>query len=288
MTEGQPKRKWHQRLRNRYRMVVMNDDTFEERLSWRLTPLGILIFLGAITIVMTTIVVSLVAFTPIREYIPGYQDVSMTDSLAHLIIKSGSLEKSVEARQKYIDNIRMIITGEDTAEHPKNFRDSTKQFKVHPTPPSHEDSVLRNDIESQDQYSLAVDVKHKGGISNFFFFVPVGGPVSNTFNAAEGHYGVDISASDNDPVRATLDGTVISAGWTTEDGYVITIQHSGDLISIYKHNASLLKKAGDYVKAGDPIAIVGNSGEHATGPHLHFELWYNGVAVNPEDYIEFQ
>ncbi len=277
------------RLRNKYRLVVMNDDTFEERFSLRQTPLGFLIMIAVITIVMITLVVSLVAFTPIREYIPGYADVGMQTELVHLNFKADSLEKTIIQKQRFMDNIVMILSGKDTAEHPKNPRDTTKKYNNLNFRPNAADTALRNEIETQDQYSLAIDVKHKGGISGFFFFVPVKGAISNAFNSAEEHFGIDIAASDdNEPVRVTLDGTIISAGWTTDNGYVISVQHSDNLISIYKHNAALLKKAGEYVKAGDPIAIVGSSGEQTNGPHLHFELWYNGTAIDPAEYMVFQ
>jgi murein DD-endopeptidase MepM/ murein hydrolase activator NlpD len=288
MPENKPKRKLIDRLRNKYRLVVMNDDTFEERLSLRQTPLGFLILISAITIVMTTLIVSLIAFTPIREYIPGYANVSAESELLNLQWKTDSLERSMKLKQQYLDNVMTILSGKDTAEHPQNPHDSSKKYTNLKFKPSAADSALRNRVESQDQYALTVNFTKRDGIAGFFFFAPIKGTVSNTFNAAEEHFGVDISASnDNEPVRATLEGTVISAGWTINDGYVIQVQHSNNIISIYKHNAALLKKTGDYVKAGDPIAIVGNSGEQIAGPHLHFELWYNGAALDPQEYMVF-
>lgn len=288
MTEPKPKRKLIERLRNRYRLVVMNDDTFEERVSVRLTPLRILVIVSLVTIIMTTLVVSLVAFTPIREYIPGYADLGTQTKMLELNFKTDSLQKSMDARQQYMDNLLKILSGKDSAEHPANPRDSTKKYNNLNFKPSKEDSALRQAVESMDEYALSFDVRRKGGIAGFFFFVPVKGTVTNAFNAAEEHYGVDITAQDeNEPVRSTLDGTIISASWTTGDGYVIAVQHSNNMISIYKHNAALLKKTGDYVKAGDPIAIVGSSGEQITGPHLHFELWYNGAPIDPQEYMVF-
>jgi murein DD-endopeptidase MepM/ murein hydrolase activator NlpD len=288
MTEPKPKRKLIDRLRNKYRLVIMNDDTFEERASLRSTPLGFLIIIAATTIVMTALVVSLIAFTPIREYIPGYADVDAQEELLNLQWKTDSLEHSMQIKQQYLDNIAMILSGRDSSEHPPNPRDSSKKYTNLNFKPSKEDSALRNRVESQDQYSLSINVGPRSGIAGFFFFAPVKGPVSNTFNALEEHYGVDISASDeNEPVRSTLDGTVISAGWTVSDGYVIQVQHSNNIISIYKHNAALLHKTGDYVKAGDPVAIVGSSGEQNNGPHLHFEIWYNGTPMDPQEYIVF-
>ncbi|MDQ3110445.1 MAG: M23 family metallopeptidase [Bacteroidota bacterium] len=289
MTTEKQKRKLIERLRNKYRLVVMNDDTFEERFSLRLTPLGFLILIFVSTSIMIALVVSLVAFTPLREYIPGYADVGMQKDLMKLTWKTDSMEKALVNKQKYMDNLSMILSGRDSAELPSDPRDTTKKYTNLDFRPSAADSALRNEIESMDQYSLAIGVKQKGGISGFFFFIPVTGSVTNTFNASEEHFGVDVTASDeNEPVRVTLDGTVISAGWTTGDGYVISVQHSDNLISIYKHNAALLKKPGEYVKAGDPIAIVGSSGEQISGPHIHFELWYNGTPIDPNEYMVFQ
>lgn len=265
----------------------MNDETFEERFSFRQTPLGFLILLSLITIIMTTLVVSFVAFTPIREYIPGYADVSMRKELFDLSAKTDSLQRIADAREDYLRNLTMVLSGRDSAEHPANPTDTTKKYANLNFRPSREDSMLRKEIEGQDQYSLSIGGGKKAGISGFFFFSPVKGTVTSSFNAAEEHYGVDIAAPENEAVKATLDGTVVSSGWTTEDGYVIAIQHSNNITSIYKHNAVLLKKSGQFVKAGEPIAIIGNSGEQSTGPHLHFEIWYNGAAVDPQDYIAF-
>jgi murein DD-endopeptidase MepM/ murein hydrolase activator NlpD len=288
MPEQKPKRKLIDRLRSRQRLVVMNDDTFEERFSLRLTPLGVLIFLSVCTIIMTVIVVSIVAFTPIREYIPGYADVSLNREVDSLAVRADSVEASMAAKQKMLDNLMLVLSGKDTAEHPADHRDTSKSYTNLNFKPSKEDSILRSQVENMDEFSLSFDPGRKEGISGFFFFVPVKGDVTNPFNSAEEHFGIDIVTDDeNETVRATLDGTVISAAWTTPDGYVIQVQHSNNMISIYKHNAALLKKPGDYVKAGDPIAIVGTSGEQIAWPHLHFELWYNGAPLDPQDYMVF-
>jgi murein DD-endopeptidase MepM/ murein hydrolase activator NlpD len=153
-------------------------------------------------------------------------------------------------------------------------------------PKSREDAELRKRIESLDQYSLAAG-NQKSDMSSLLFFPPLKGTVTNTFNPVKKHYGIDIVANANEPIKATLDGTVIFSNFTSETGHVIGIQHSGNVFSIYKHNSALLKKAGDSVKAGEVIAIIGNSGELSEGPHLHFEIWYNGNAVNPRKFVLF-
>jgi murein DD-endopeptidase MepM/ murein hydrolase activator NlpD len=286
--EGQSKKKsWKDRLRTRFRMVVMDDSTFEERVSVTLTPLGILVAISAITIVMTALVVSLIAFTPIREYIPGYADVGMQQDLIALNEKTDSLTREAEANEQYLANIKKILKGNDTAVIVQNPTDTTKKYENLNFSRSPEDSALRDEFENSDQYSLAIGVTRKTGISGYFFFAPVKGSITSSFNLAEEHFGVDVASSENESVKATLDGTVISSGWNPEDGYVIQVQHSNNLISVYKHNAALLKKTGQFVKAGEPIAIIGNSGEHSTGPHVHFEIWYNGAPVDPQEYVVF-
>ena len=286
--EGQSKKKsWKDRLRTRFRMVVMDDSTFEERVSVTLTPLGILVALSAITIVMTALLVSLIAFTPIREYIPGYADVGMQQDLIALNEKTDSLAREAEANEQYLANIKKILKGNDTAVIVQNPTDTTKKYENLNFSRSPEDSALRDEFENSDQYSLAIGVTRKTGISGYFFFAPVKGSITSSFNLAEEHFGVDVASSENESVKATLDGTVISSGWNPEDGYVIQVQHSNNLISVYKHNAALLKKTGQFVKAGEPIAIIGNSGEHSTGPHVHFEIWYNGAPVDPQEYVVF-
>ena len=287
MSTKKEKRKLVDRLRNKYRLVVMNEHTFEERFSLRQTPLGFLWLSASFMLVIIFLVVILIAFTPIREYIPGYADVGVQNQLIKLNFQADSLQKSVVFKQRYLDNIALILSGKDSAIQPKDLRDSTKNYGNMNFQTNAADSALRHEIENQDQYSLTIDVKPRGGVSGFFFFVPMKGEVSSTFNLGEENFGVDIlSADENEPVRSTLDGTVIASGWSTAYGYVISVQHAENLISIYKYNSVALKKPGESVRAGDPIAIVGSFGKQ--GPQLHFELWYNGTAINPSDYMVFQ
>ena len=276
------------RLRNRYRLTIMNDDTFEEKFNLRLTPLGVVILIGSVTIIMTIIVISLLAFTSLREYIPGYADVSVRREMIKLALKSDSLEQTISEQNFFIKNLDDVLKGNiknDSSQSRPNKKPAPLALKINASP---KEAALRKTIESQDQYTLSYATEtNKTGISNFFFFTPVKGRITSSFKAIEQHFGVDIVSAENEPVKATLDGTVILAAFSTETGYTITVQHSNNLISVYKHNSVLLKKVGDYVKAGEPIAIIGNSGEQTTGPHLHFELWYNGNAINPQDYMVF-
>ena len=184
----------------------------------------------------------------------------------------------------------MILKGED----PGELIDTSINADLTASPnnlasikKSKEDSLLREYVQREDSYSLNISEESPNDKSNLLFFTPLTGSISNLFNAKEKHYGIDIVAKKNEAVKAILNGTVIFAEWTVETGYVIQIQHDYNLTSIYKHNSVLLKKVGDIVKAGEAIAIVGNSGELTTGPHLHFELWKNGVAQDPSQYINF-
>ncbi len=288
--EEKKKRKLLDRLKVKYRMVLLNDDSFAEKFSFRLTALNVFIATGVISIIMITLVTSVIAFTPLREFIPGYADeIATKRDLMALSLKTDSLAIAANAREEYIHNLTNVLNGNTDPKPEKNRTDSTKRYKHINTHNSKDDSVFRSGYESQDKYTLSVNAASKGknSIAGFFFFSPVRGTVTASFKTAIEHYGVDIAAVENDPVKATLDGTVIFAGWSSETGYVIQIQHTNNLVSIYKHNSALLKKTGEYVKAGEPVAIVGSSGEQSTGPHLHFELWYNGTAVDPQDYIVF-
>lgn len=276
-----------ERLRLKYRLVILNDASFEEMFSLRLTPGGILILISAVTIVMSFLVISLISFTPLREYIPGYGDISARKTLMALSLKADSVEQQMEAKKKYIENLQNVLSGNigaDTSKPTKNS-EKTKHLTIKP---SKTDSVLRDEIEQQDKYSLTLSNKSKVlGISGYFFFSPVKGMVTHSFNRTEGHFGVDVAAKENAFIKAALDGTVVFASWTANDGYVIQLQHSNNLMSLYKHNSDLTKNVGDHVKAGEPIAIIGNTGETSSATHLHFELWYNGTPINPQDYVLF-
>lgn len=288
MTGEKNRKRFVKRLMHKYRFVVMNDDTFEEKMSLKLTPLNLFTLVGSVAILLIIIVTSLIAFTPLREYIPGYADVNMRRQVISLALRADSLENEMITKDAYLENIGNILSGKvvDTTGKTKPVA-AQKQENLQLEPGRNEND-LRKQVESQDPYSLmSEEGSSRSSISSFFFFSPVKGMVTNPFSPTEEHYGVDIVAPESEAIKATLDGTVVLANWTTETGYVIQVQHSNNLISVYKHNSALMKRAGQYVKAGEVIAIIGNSGEHTTGPHLHFELWYNGAPVDPQDYMVF-
>jgi murein DD-endopeptidase MepM/ murein hydrolase activator NlpD len=282
------RKKIFRKLKSKYRLVIMNDETLEERTSFRLSPLNVFVFFGTVIISLITFTIYIIAFTPLREYIPGYTDVNMRRKLVALTLKTDSLEQKLAASDFYFQNLRNVINGK-AGDFSSSLPDTTqaRYDTIHRLNKSREDSLLRAEIESQDRYNLAEGSGAASPISSFYFFTPLKGTITSEYEPRKKHFGIDIVSKPNEAIKSTLDGTVLIADWTSETGYVIGVQHSNNLFSFYKHNSALLKSVGDYVKAGEVIAIIGNSGEYTTGPHLHFELWYNGTAVNPVDYISF-
>lgn len=289
-TDELNKDKWYYKLRDKYRLVVMNDTTFEERISFRLTRLNVFIVLGTLSIVLIVLTTLLIAFTPLKEYIPGYTDVGLQQKVYNLSAKADSLETAFRQQGVYMRSIRNILEGRPMDDTIVEVQSVPINYDSLALEPSMEDSILRAQYESQNRFDLYFDDEGELFSNNplaITYFTPLKGIVTNNFSIAENHYGVDIVAKKNETIKATLDGTVIFADWTVKTGHVIAIQHHKNIISVYKHNSALLKKAGTYVKAGDPIAIIGESGELTTGPHLHFELWHNGTPVNPLNYMTF-
>ncbi len=279
------------KLKNKYRLVIMNDNTFEEKASFVVTPRSVFVTLVISALLLIIGVIYLIAFTSLREYIPGYADINTRRNVIKLLAKTDSLSQEINARDLYLDNLKAVLTGnfKDTTISPEVLKDTSRKFENIIIKPSEEDLAMRKQIEEEEKNSLYFTEKKTPatGISSFFFFVPLNGIVTNQFKATPDHFGVDIVSQRNEAIKAALDGTVTLASWTTDAGNVIQLQHDDNLITIYKHNSVLLKKAGQRVKAGEPIAIVGDSGEQSSGPHLHFELWYNGKAMDPQDYMSF-
>ena len=282
--EPEKKKKLLRRLKNRYRLVIMNDETLEERASFNLRPLNVFVTAGLAIILLITITTFLIAFTALREYIPGYADLKTQRRVYNLVMKADSMERSLRARDLYITNLKSIINGEVSVEPAKMPVKNPQADTVHMVR-SAADEALRQMIESQDA-SINLTTGQPD-LNGFSFFTPLKGTITNKFDPGSKHFGLDIVADADEGIKATLDGTVVLSDFTAETGYVIGIQHANNILSLYKHNSALLKKVGDFVQAGDVVAIIGNSGELSEGPHLHFELWLNGSAVNPQRYIAF-
>lgn len=293
MAKRKKDKKWYYKLRSKYRLVIFNDQTFEERISFRLTRLNVFTIFFSLGIIFITITFFLIAYTSFKEYIPGYPDGKEKLELYRLNTMADSLLLDLQQKNTYIQNVKNIIENKNMYVEYAEPAEDTLRYDTITINKSQEDSMLRAEFEQQNMYNLyfnesgQVFESNRASIRNFNFFTPINGIATALFNLQDKHYGIDIAAAHNEPVKSTLDGTVIASNWTLETGYVIMIQHERNLISVYKHNSVLLKKEGDHAKAGEPIAITGQSGELTTGPHLHFELWYNGAAVDPEEYIIF-
>ena len=275
-----------ERLLNKYRLVILNEETYEERLSYRLNRLNIFLLTAFMALIIVTTTICLIAFTSIKEYIPGYDSTALRTVAAQNIEKLDSLTFVMEKNQDFINSIGSVILGEATEEEFKketviNRADiSDLDFKT-----NLEDSLLRRIVEKEDRFNVLESASSK---VKFVLFSPIYGEVTSAFDFGIKHLGTDIAASTNTPVKAVADGTIVLAEWTVETGFVVVVEHSFGLTSIYKHNSSGLISQGELVKAGQVLALSGNTGELSTGPHLHFELWRDGSPTNPEDYISFE
>jgi murein DD-endopeptidase MepM/ murein hydrolase activator NlpD len=279
-------KKLKKKLLHKYRLVVLNEDTFEERFSFKLNRLNVFVFSTLFALFLIAGTTVLIAFTPLREYIPGYSSTQLKKKATQLAYKTDSLQKALEINQQYLASIKNVLTGEipSVSLNKDSIIEAAKLdiSKVNLTP-SEADSLLREQVAMEDKYNPLTETTEK----SFVLFAPVKGIITQNYNPKEKHFAVDVVTAKDAPVKATADGTVIFAAWTAETGYVILIEHANNLISAYKHNASLTKEQGDIVKAGEVIAIVGNTGELTTGPHLHFELWYDGYPIDPTNFIDF-
>jgi murein DD-endopeptidase MepM/ murein hydrolase activator NlpD len=288
MAKNGDKRTLKERFRNKYRLSIFRGESYQEVLNLKLSRLDVILIIGVITLIFLAIVILIIAFTPVRELIPGYPNENTVRNIRMNYILLDSLEKEIEKRDRYFANLNQIISGKEPDEHEETV-DTSINYGTISFSKSVEDSVLRSLIEQDDQYSLSIidNKRQTASISKIHFFPPIKGIITNSFNPRRNHYGTDIVAAPNQVVKAALDGTITMATWTLDLGWIIQIQHENNLLTVYAHNAELLKKSGEYVKAGEPVAIIGNSGELTTGPHLHFELWHNGTPLNPEDFVFF-
>ena len=280
------KRSW----RDKYRFAVSNDTTFEEIWRIRLTQYNAFLLITSLIFFIIGSTAMLIAFTNLREFIPGYPDITMRRNILVSAIRLDSLERELAIRDKYFANLNSIIAGNQPASV-YTLRDTSRNYKSITFKNSPEDSILRAQIENDERYNLTlgpVESESVTSIAGLHFFPPVKGIVSGKFDPRSKHFGTDIVTKPKSPVDAALDGTVIFTGWTMETGFVIQVQHSNNIVSVYKHNASLLKSTGDMVRTGEAISIVGDSGElYTSGPHLHFEIWYKGRPLDPEEHIIF-
>ena len=270
------------KLQNKYRLVILNDGTFEERTSVRTTPLLIISIAFLISLIMIILIFVLLSFTPLKEYVPGKTDLETQKTLTEMSLRVDSLIVLLKGRDLYVDNLRTILNGGV----PKNEITEVK-IKNNDVKPdlsnTVNDSLFRITVEEKLNGDYISTSSDKGGV----FFSPISGVFTEKYDQKKGHFGIDIICKENEFIRSIADGIVIINDWTKETGFVVGVQHNDGFLSLYKHNSKLLKEVGDVVKTGESISVVGNSGELTSGPHLHFELWRNGVSLNPENYILF-
>jgi len=281
------KKKFQKKLLHKYRLVVLNEDTFEERLAFKLTRLNVFVFGFLVAIFLVAITTVFIAFTPIREYIPGYSSTTLQKQAVELDFKTDSLLQVINMNDTYIASVKRVLRGEISAvviNKDSIFKAAQSETDILELNPSKADSILRAKVNNEDKYNL---FETAITATDFMFFPPVNGSISAAFDLKEKHYAVDIVIPKNTPVKAIADGHVLFASWTSDASYVIIIDHGNELISVYKHNSSLTKSQGEFVKSREVIAISGSSGELSTGPHLHFELWNSGIPLNPTTFIDF-
>lgn len=283
-----------------YRLVILNNETFEEVNSFKLSVFNFYVAFSSLFVGFTALGMALIVFTPLKKIIPGYGGYGSERAVFELYERVDSLEHAVKAYEAYTSNFRKMLVADVQTEKDvpkdKQTTPSVSDSNVNVEPSEFEMKIRTGGGDPFDDGSVgnspngekAIRVLSRNDrLESMYLQSPVAGTMSLTFSLEKKHYGVDITAPKNTPIKSISDGFVILCDWTLETGNTIAVQHTNNLISFYKHNSSLLKKVGDKVKTGEAIAIVGNTGEQTSGPHLHFELWKDGKPLNPQEYIRF-
>lgn len=278
--------KW---IDEKYRLVLVNDETFQEERSFRLVPFNVFAIIGGSLMLISLVIILSLIYTPLGRIIPERSNQDVRSQLSKIYLYVDSLESAVAARDLYIQKMSDLVyekfeyASDVPPPNPKNNQNQAIPEKTEDL------KNLMESVENEAELGNLVSSNFTAAtdISNIIFTAPIKGMVSDTFSSNRKHYGTDIIAPKGEVIKATQKGTVIVATWSADTGHMLAIQHDNNIISFYKHNSSLLKKTGDLVKAGEGIAIIGNTGEMSSGPHLHFEMWYNGQPINAQRYIHF-
>ena len=288
-------RDWFNRAQEKKRIIILDVDNYEEKRSYTTSKFNVFILLSFFTILLGFLTFALISYSSLKNIIPGYPNPTQQQEIKNKSIiidqKLAELLSKTEKEKSYINNVMQILNGSI----PINEKD-TSWKKIKPNANSNTNEIssseksMREKVQNREKFDI--DVIPGGALKSevlpeLLLFPPIKGEITNKMNISSGHFGVDIIAPKNEAVSSILNGTIIYHNWSPTDGHVVHIQHKKNLISIYKHNSEILKEIGDFVESGEPIAIVGNSGEHSTGPHLHFELWHNGYPLDPEIFINF-
>jgi murein DD-endopeptidase MepM/ murein hydrolase activator NlpD len=289
MSEKRLKRKiLKKKLFTKNRLVILNEETFAEVFSLRLTLMNVFVVASVGALLIIFITTYIIAFTPLREYIPGYASSKLKKDATELALKSDSLTNALKKNEAYIISIRKILTGD--LDYAKFSKDSITPSTLatisdEEMQPTKADLNLRESVAREDKYNLFEKATPKVSV---VFFPPVKGMITDQFNPKEKHYAVDIALAKNSPIKSVLGGTVLFADWTPNTGNVVIIRHNNGFISVYKHASSLTVSQGDNVRTGEVIALAGSTGQESTGVHLHFELWKEGYPIDPSIFIEFE
>lgn len=276
---------WHN-IKFKYKLTIINENTLEEVVGIHVSKLnGLSVLLSACTVIFL-IAAAIIAFTPLRNYLPGYMNSEVRSQIVANALRADSLQAVLERQSRYVMNIQDILSGQVKADTVQSIDSLTNLRAEKLMERSKKEEEFRKQYEEKERYNLTAvtDVRDAAGL---IFYRPLRGVMSAGFNPEKRHFGIDLTASPNESILAALDGTVIMAAYTAEWGYVIQIQHPQNFISVYKHCGSLMKREGEHVKGGEVIALVGKSTEDGDQPHLHFELWHRGNPTNPEKYVVF-
>lgn len=303
LTDKKNQSKWQaftERMRNTYRLVVMNDETFEEVRSFQLSLMNVYVVLSSIIVVVAIAVVLMIAYTPLKKYLPGFGDIVQREEMADLYKEIEALEVQLTAQKVYADTFKSMLLGQyqseleamqdlDSLHEHTHEIENTEEVTL-----SAEEIQLRRELElkavgqaARQTQGIPTAGSQAIPLEQMFFVAPIQGEIIGAYDKEKAHHGVDIIAPKGTAIKSIMDGHVVLSDYTYDTGYTLGIQHQNGVVSFYKHNSELLKEIGSFVKAGEAVAIIGNTGHQTTGPHLHFELWYNGVAVNSAEYIRF-
>ena len=294
------KRNWFKKLieylRKKVKVVVISKETYEEKKSFDLSVIMLFVYSLFAFLILIVLSYFIISATSLKYMIPGFPKIVDIERIKQIdkqnLLKLAEYEDKIDHYENYFNNLSIILNGGEISEE-VNKADSSignRNNEEYNFDLTENDSLLRIKIDDREKYDISIfssNNRLEEKLNGVLFFSPLKGEVTNQYHLEKGHYGVDVIASNNEAVKAILNGTVVYYDWSPENGHVIHIQHAQNLVSIYKHNSFLLKKTGDLIKAGDAIAIVGNSGELSTGPHLHFELWHNGIPLDPEKFVVF-
>ncbi|MFT4661376.1 MAG: murein DD-endopeptidase MepM/ murein hydrolase activator NlpD [Patiriisocius sp.] len=279
------------KLKDKYRLLIINESSFEEKFAFRLSRMNVIMLGATFSVFLAFLILLAIIYTPLKTMIPGYSDAETRKNMRVAAESSKEIEGKLNTNEAYLFNLKKVLSGEIDVDSLEVIQEQAMSYDNLDYSISSEDSLLRKEIEDSEKYSLDLDKSSQPGanrdLSDLNFFCPLRGDVSSEYQLGVNHLGVDIVAPAKETIKSILDGVVILSTWSSDEGHIIAIQHNNEVVSIYKHNSVLLKKIGDVVKVGESIAIIGNSGELTDGPHLHFELWHDGIALNPSDYILF-